>query len=123
AGVRGISLFLVPKYLPDTAGAPATPNGVTVAGLEHKMGLKASATCQMVFEDSTGWIVGEPGKGLPAMFTMMYTERVSVGIQGLGINEIAYQSAVAYARDRLQGRALGGPARPDLAADPIIVHP
>ncbi|WP_436428175.1 acyl-CoA dehydrogenase family protein, partial [Enterococcus faecium] len=87
----------------------------TVAGLEHKMGLKASATCQMVFEDSTGWIVGEPGKGLPAMFTMMNTERVSVGIQGLGINEIAYQSAVAYARDRLQGRALGGPARPDLA--------
>ncbi|WP_287977001.1 acyl-CoA dehydrogenase C-terminal domain-containing protein [Sphingomonas sp.] len=123
AGVRGISLFLVPKYLPNDAGEPASANGVSVAGLEHKMGLKASATCQMVFEDSTGWIIGEPGKGLAAMFTMMNTERVSVGIQGLGINEIAYQSAVAYAKDRLQGRALSGPARPDLPADPIIVHP
>ncbi|MBI0474706.1 acyl-CoA dehydrogenase [Sphingomonas sp. MA1305] len=123
AGVRGISLFLVPKYLPDAAGNAATANGVSVAGIEHKMGLKASATCQMVFEDSTGWLVGEPGKGLAAMFTMMNTERVSVGIQGLGINEIAYQSAVAYAKDRLQGRSLAGPARPDLPADPIIVHP
>lgn len=122
-GVRGISLFLVPKLLPDAAGNAATPNGVSVAGIEHKMGLKASATCQMVFEDSTGWLIGEAGKGLNAMFTMMNTERVSVGIQGLGINEIAYQSAVAYAKDRLQGRALSGPARPDLAADPIIVHP
>ena len=122
-GVRGISLFLVPKYLPDAEGRPATANRVTVAGIEHKMGLKASATCQMMFEGSTGWIVGEPGKGLAAMFTMMNTERVSVGIQGLGINEIAYQSAVAYAKDRVQGRSLSGVARPDLPADPIIVHP
>jgi hypothetical protein len=87
------------------------------------MGLKASATCQMEFSDSFGWIVGEPGKGLAAMFTMMNTERLGVGVQGLGVAEAAYQSAVAYARDRLQGRALSGPKRPDLPADPIIVHP
>lgn len=122
-GVRGISLFLVPKYLPNDAGELGESNGVAVAGIEHKMGLKASATCQMMFEESKGWIVGQPGKGLAAMFTMMNAERVSVGIQGLGLNEVAYQSAVAYAKDRLQGRALGGPARPDLPADPIIVHP
>jgi alkylation response protein AidB-like acyl-CoA dehydrogenase len=122
-GVKGISLFLVPKFLPKDDGTPGPRNGVSVAGIEHKMGLKASATCQIAFDDATGWIVGEPNKGLAAMFTMMNTERVSVGIQGLGVNEIAYQSAVAYARERLQGRALGGAARPDLAADPIIVHP
>ena len=123
AGVKGISLFLVPKFLPRDDGSLGPGNGVSVAGIEHKMGLKASATCQMVFEDATGWIVGEPNKGLAAMFTMMNTERVSVGIQGLGIGEIAYQSAVAYARERLQGRALSGPKRPELPADPIIVHP
>jgi alkylation response protein AidB-like acyl-CoA dehydrogenase len=123
AGVRGISLFLVPKFLPNADGTPGPRNGVSVAGIEHKMGLKASATCQLAFDDATGWLVGEPNKGLAAMFTMMNTERVSVGIQGLGVNEIAYQSAVAYARERLQGRGLAGPARPDLPADPIIVHP
>jgi alkylation response protein AidB-like acyl-CoA dehydrogenase len=123
AGVKGISLFLVPKFLPDADGAPGSRNGVSVAGIEHKMGLKASATCQLAFDDATGWLVGEANRGLAAMFTMMNTERVSVGIQGLGVNEIAYQSAVAYARERLQGRALAGPARPDLPADPIIVHP
>ncbi|SFR77606.1 acyl-CoA dehydrogenase C-terminal domain-containing protein [Sphingomonas jatrophae] len=122
-GVKGISLFLVPKFLPKDDGSVGPRNGVQVAGIEHKMGLKASATCQMVFDDATGWLVGEPNKGLAAMFTMMNTERVSVGIQGLGVGEIAYQSAVAYAKERLQGRALSGPARPDLAADPIIVHP
>jgi len=122
-GVKGISLFLVPKYLPKDDGTPGPSNGVSVAGIEHKMGLKASATCQMNFDDSQGWVVGEPNKGLAAMFTMMNTERVSVGVQGLGINEIAYQSAVAYAKERLQGRALSGPQRPDLPADPIIVHP
>lgn len=123
AGVKGISLFLVPKFLPNGDGTPGPRNGVAVAGIEHKMGLKASATCQIEFGDATGWIVGEPNKGLAAMFTMMNTERVSVGIQGLGVGEIAYQSAVAYARERLQGRALTGPKRPDLPADPIIVHP
>lgn len=123
AGVKGISLFLVPKYLPKDDGSLGARNGVAVAGIEHKMGLKASATCQMNFDEATGWLVGEPNRGLAAMFTMMNTERVSVGVQGLGVGEIAYQSAVAYARDRLQGRALTGPARPDLPADPIIVHP
>jgi hypothetical protein len=121
--VRGISLFLVPKYLPKDDGTPGEANGVSVAGLEHKMGLKGSATCQMEFAEATGWMVGEPNKGLAAMFTMMNTERVGVGMQGLGIAEVAYQSAVAYARDRLQGRALTGAKRPDLPADPIIVHP
>ena len=123
AGVKGISLILVPKFLPKADGTPGASNGVSVAGIEHKMGMKASATCQMNFDDATGWIVGEPNKGLAAMFTMMNTERVSVGVQGLGINEIAYQSAVAYAKERLQGRSLTGAKRPDLPADPIIVHP
>lgn len=123
AGVKGISMFLVPKFLPDADGRPTVRNGVTAAGIEHKMGLKASATCQLEFADATGWLVGAPHKGLSAMFTMMNTERVSVGIQGLGVAEAAYQSAVAYAKDRLQGRALGGAKRPDLPADPIIAHP
>ena len=122
-GVKGISLFLVPKYLPKPDGSVGPSNGVSCTGIEHKMGLNASATCQLSFDDSTGWIVGEPNQGLAAMFTMMNTERVSVGVQGLGIATAAYQSAVAYAKDRIQGRALSGPRRPDLAADPIIVHP
>ncbi|MDX3882817.1 MAG: acyl-CoA dehydrogenase C-terminal domain-containing protein [Sphingomonas sp.] len=122
-GVKGISLFLVPKYLPRADGTPGQANGVSCANIEHKMGLKASATCQMNFEDSTGWLVGAPNKGMEAMFTMMNTERVSVGVQGLGVGEAAYQAAVWYARERIQGRSLSGPKRPDLAADPIIVHP
>jgi len=122
-GVKGISLFLVPKYLPKDDGSIGPSNGVLCANIEHKMGLKASATCQMNFEDSTGWLVGEPNKGMAAMFTMMNTERVSVGIQGLGVGEAAYQAAVYYAKDRLQGRALSGVKNPDGAADPIIVHP
>jgi alkylation response protein AidB-like acyl-CoA dehydrogenase/Flp pilus assembly pilin Flp len=122
-GVKGISLFLVPKYLPREDGSVGPANGVSCANIEHKMGLKASATCQINFDDSIGWLVGRPHKGMEAMFTMMNTERVSVGVQGLGIAEAAYQGAVAYARDRIQGRALSGAKRPDLAADPIIVHP
>ena len=122
-GVKGISLFLVPKYLPREDGTPGDANGVSVAAIEHKMGLKASATCQLNFEESTGWIVGKPNKGLEAMFTMMNTERVSVGIQGLGVGEAAYQSAVWYAKERLQGRSLSGVKNPDGPADPIIVHP
>ncbi len=122
-GVKGISLFLVPKFLPKADGTPGARNGAVCTGLEHKMGIKASATCQMTFEDATGWLVGEPHKGMRAMFTMMNNERLSVGIQGLGIGEAAYQAAVAYARDRLQGRALSGTKRPDLPADPILVHP
>ncbi|WP_156840212.1 acyl-CoA dehydrogenase C-terminal domain-containing protein [Novosphingobium aquimarinum] len=123
AGVKGISLFLVPKYLPKDDGTPGPSNGVAVQAIEHKMGLKASATCQLNFEESTGWLVGQPNKGLEAMFTMMNTERVSVGVQGLGVGEAAYQSAVWYAKDRVQGRSLSGVKNPDGPADPIIVHP
>ena len=122
-GVKGISLFLVPKYLPKADGSVGPSNGVHCAAIEHKMGLKGSATCQLQFEDSTGWLVGKPHKGMEAMFKMMNTERVSVGVQGLGVGEAAYQSAVYYAKDRLQGRALSGPKFPDKPADPIIVHP
>jgi len=123
AGVKGISLFLVPKYLPKDDGTPGPANGVSVSAIEHKMGLKASATCQLNFDESTGWLVGKPHKGMEAMFTMMNTERVSVGVQGLGIGEAAYQSAVYYAKDRLQGRSLSGVKNPSGPADPIIVHP
>jgi len=122
-GVKGISLFLVPKFLPDVANNPGARNGVSVAAIEHKMGLKGSATCQLNFDDATGYLIGEPNKGLAAMFTMMNAERLSVGIQGLGIAETAYQSAVFYAKDRLQGRAPTGAKHPDKMADPILVHP
>jgi alkylation response protein AidB-like acyl-CoA dehydrogenase len=122
-GVKGISMFLVPKFLPTDDGRPGQRNGVTCAGIEHKMGLKGSATCQLVYEDAVGWLVGEPNRGLAAMFTMMNAERLSVGIQGLGVAETAYQSAVAYAKDRLQGRSLAGAKYPEKSADPIIVHP
>ena len=122
-GIKGISLFLVPKFLPNADGTLGPRNGVRCAGIEHKMGIKASATCQIDFDQATGWLVGEPHKGMRAMFVMMNSERLSVGIQGLGLGEVAYQSAVAYARERLQGRSLGGVRHPDKAADPIIVHP
>ena len=122
-GVKGISLFVVPKFLPDAAGNSGPRNGVSCAAIEHKMGIKASATCQMNFDDAIGWLVGPPHKGLQAMFVMMNSERLSVGTQGLGIGEAAYQAAVAYAHDRLQGRSLAGAKYPDKPADPIIVHP
>ncbi|RYB01736.1 acyl-CoA dehydrogenase C-terminal domain-containing protein [Lichenibacterium ramalinae] len=122
-GIKGISMFLVPKLIPGEDGRPGRRNGVICTGLEHKMGLKASATCQITYEDAVGWLVGAPHKGMQAMFTMMNEERLGVGIQGLGVASAAYQSAAAYAKERLQGRALSGAKRPDLAADPIIVHP
>jgi alkylation response protein AidB-like acyl-CoA dehydrogenase len=122
-GVKGISLFVVPKFLPTQDGSLGARNGVKCGAIEHKMGIKGSATCQMNFDGATGWLVGEPNKGMRAMFVMMNSERLSVGIQGLGIGEIAYQSAVAYAKDRLQGRSLSGPKSPDKAADSLIVHP
>jgi alkylation response protein AidB-like acyl-CoA dehydrogenase len=115
-GVKGISMFLVPKFLPTDDNRPGQRNGVACAAIEHKMGLKASATCQLVFNDAVGWLVGEPNKGLNAMFTMMNAERLSVGIQGLGVAETAYQSAVFYAKDRLQGRSLTGAKYPDRAS-------
>ncbi|OYV36884.1 MAG: acyl-CoA dehydrogenase, partial [Rhodospirillales bacterium 20-64-7] len=123
AGVKGISLFVVPKFLVKEDGSVGARNGVTCTAIEHKMGIKASATCALSFEDAKGWLVGEPHKGLRAMFTMMNTERLSVGIQGLGVAEVAYQNAVNYARERIQGRSLTGAKSPDKAADPILVHP
>jgi alkylation response protein AidB-like acyl-CoA dehydrogenase len=123
AGVKGISLFVVPKLLEDETGAPRKRNGVACGSIEHKMGIKASATCVMHFDEAIGWLVGEPHKGMRAMFTMMNTARLGVGIQGLGISETSYQSARAYANDRAQGRALTGAKYPDKPADPIIVHP
>jgi alkylation response protein AidB-like acyl-CoA dehydrogenase len=123
AGTKGISLFLVPKRLPTDEGAAGSPNGVTCGSIEHKMGIKANATCVMNFENARGWLVGEPHKGMRAMFTMMNGARLGVGMQGLGLAEVSYQNAVAYARERLQGRAAHGPAKPTAEADPIIVHP
>jgi len=122
-GVKGISLFVVPKFLVKEDGSLGARNGVTCTGIEHKMGIKASATCALTFEGAKGWLVGTANKGLAAMFTMMNTERFSVGIQGLGLAEVAYQNAVNYARERLQGRALTGAKYPDKPADPIMVHP
>jgi alkylation response protein AidB-like acyl-CoA dehydrogenase len=122
-GTRGISLFLVPKHLPTEDGRPGARNGASCTSLEHKMGIKASATCAMAFDEAVGWLVGQPHRGLHAMFTMMNEARLAVGVQGLGLAEISYQNAVAYAKDRLQGRALNGAAHPDKPADPIIVHP
>ncbi len=122
-GIKGISLFLVPKFLPKGDGEAGPRNGLMCAGIEHKMGLSGSATCVMNFERATGWLLGEPHRGMRAMFTMMNDARLEVGIQGLGVAETAYQSAVAYARERLQGRALRGAQQPDSPADPILVHP
>ncbi len=122
-GTRGISLFLVPKFVPTDDGRPGARNAVSCTSIEHKMGIKASATCAMSFDGATGWLVGRPHKGLSAMFTMMNEARLSVGVQGLGLAEVSYQNAVAYAKDRLQGRALQGAQHPDKPADPIIVHP
>jgi len=123
-GTRGISLFLVPKFLPagQDGQALGPRNGVVCTALEHKMGIRASATCALSFEAAKGWLVGRPHKGLSAMFTMMNEARLSVGMQGLGLAEVSYQNAVAYAKERLQGRALGGARHPDKPADPIIVH-
>ena len=123
AGIKGISLFLVPKFLPDENGDPGQRNTVTCASIENKMGIKASATCVMNFDDAKGWLVGEPHKGMQAMFTMMNDARLGVGMQGLGLAEIARQSAVDYARERLQGRSISGTQHEDKPADPIIVHP
>ena len=123
AGPKGISLFLVPRQLPDANNEPGEDNGVTCASIEHKMGIKGSATCVMHFDEARGYLVGNPNEGLACMFTMMNYERLSIGLQGLGLSENAYQTAAAYARDRLQGRAATGPVNPDQVADPIIVHP
>jgi len=122
AGSRGISMFLVPKFLPTAQGQLGERNAVHCGSIEKKMGIKASATCVMNFDGATGWLVGEANKGLAAMFTMMNYERLVVGIQALGAAEASYQNAVSYARERLQCRSAAGAAEPAKAADPIIVH-
>jgi alkylation response protein AidB-like acyl-CoA dehydrogenase len=122
-GSKGISLFVVPKFLPDAEGNPGERNGVACGSLEHKMGIHGNATCVMNFDASRGFLVGPPNKGLACMFTMMNAARLGVGIQGLGLTEASFQNALAYARDRLQMRALSGPQAPEKPADPIIVHP
>jgi alkylation response protein AidB-like acyl-CoA dehydrogenase len=126
AGTRGISLFIVPKFLPKEEHGEIVPgprNGIFCGSIEHKMGIKASSTCVMNLDEATGWLIGEPNKGMRAMFTMMNAARLGVAIQGLGLAEVAYQNALAYAKDRIQGRALTGAKDKDKPADPIIVHP
>jgi alkylation response protein AidB-like acyl-CoA dehydrogenase len=122
-GVKGISLFIVPKFVLNADGTPGNENGVRCVSIEHKMGIKASPTCVLAFENSVGWMVGEPHKGMRGMFTMMNGARLAVGMQGLGLSEVAYQNAVSYAKDRLQGRSLTGAKNPSGPADPLIVHP
>ena len=123
AGPKGISLFLVPKFMVNQDGSLGERNALSCGSIEHKMGIKASATCVMNFDGATGWIVDAPNRGLAAMFTMMNYERLGVGIQGLSTGERSYQSAIEYARERIQSRAPTGPVAKDKVADPIIVHP
>jgi len=122
-GVKGISLFVVPKFLPDENGEPGERNGVQCGGLEDKMGIHGNSTCVMNYDEAKGWLVGDEHKGLRIMFVMMNEARLGVGLQGLGLAEAAYQYSLAFARDRIQGRSLTGPKNPDGPADPIIVHP
>ena len=122
-GVKGISLFIVPKFVLDADGNPGERNGVVCGSLEEKMGIHGNATCVMNYDDATGYLIGEADKGLRAMFTMMNEARLGVGVQGLAISEVAYQNAVTYARERIQGRSLAGAKAPEKKADPIIVHP
>jgi alkylation response protein AidB-like acyl-CoA dehydrogenase len=123
AGSKGISLFIVPKYLPLDDGGLGARNAIHCAGLEHKMGIHGNATAQMMLDGAVGALVGEPHKGLAAMFVMMNAARLGVGVQSLGLTEVAYQNAARYAKERLQMRALSGPKAPDKPADPIINHP
>ena len=122
-GTKGISLFVVPKFLPNTDGSVGARNAVECGSLEHKMGIHGNSTCVMNFDGAIGTLVGEQHKGLNAMFVMMNSARLGVGMQGLGLTEVAYQNSVTYARDRLQMRSLKGPKAPEKPADPIIVHP
>ena len=119
---KGISLFVVPKFLVEADGALGARNAVSCGSIEHKMGIHANSTCVMNYDGATGWLVGEEMKGLAAMFVMMNAARLGVGLQGLAIAETAYQNAVAYARDRRQGRALTGAKEPAAQADPLFVH-
>ncbi|HHI70649.1 MAG TPA: acyl-CoA dehydrogenase [Rhodobacteraceae bacterium] len=122
-GIKGVSLFIVPKYIVKDDGSLGPSNGVSVGSIEEKMGIHGNATCVMVYNESTGYLLGQEHKGMRAMFTMMNEARIGVGMQGLAQAEAAYQNAVIYAKDRLQGRAVTGAENPDGPADPIIVHP
>jgi acyl-CoA dehydrogenase len=123
AGIRGVSLFIVPKILPDPDGALGARNAVSCGAIEEKMGIHGNATCVMNYDGATGWLIGAENRGINAMFTMMNEARLGVGAQGLAVSEVAYQNAAAYAKDRLQGRALSGAKFPDQPADPLVVHP
>jgi 3-(methylsulfanyl)propanoyl-CoA dehydrogenase len=123
AGTRGISLFVVPKFLPAADGGLGARNAVSCGSLEEKMGIHGNATCVMNYDGATGWLIGEANRGLQAMFVMMNEARLNVGLQGLALSEVAYQNAAAYAKERLAGRALTGAKFPQQPADPIIVHP
>jgi acyl-CoA dehydrogenase len=123
AGTKGISLFIVPKFMVQADGSVGTRNGVSCGSIEHKMGIHGNATCVMNYDDATGFLIGEANRGLNAMFVMMNEARLAVGVQGLAQSEVAYQNAAAYAKERLQGRALTGAQNPSGPADPIIVHP
>jgi len=123
AGSKGISLFVVPKLKVGRDGTVSDPNTVRCGSIEHKMGLHGSSTCVMNFDGAQGYLVGQPNKGLMAMFTMMNTARLGVGLQGLALSDRAYQNALRYSRDRLQSRSLSGAKYPDKPADPIIVQP
>jgi acyl-CoA dehydrogenase len=123
SGIKGISLFVVPKFLIKPDGSLGARNGVTCGSIEHKMGIHGNSTCVMNYDGATGWLVGEENKGMQGMFVMMNEARLGVAVQGLAQSEVAYQNAAAYARDRLQGRSLSGAKAPDKPADPIIVHP
>lgn len=122
-GTKGISLFIVPKFLPTAEGECGARNGVHCGSIEHKMGIHGNATCVLNFDGATGFLIGPPHKGLHCMFTFMNMARLGTAMQGLAHAEVAFQGAIAYARDRLQMRALNGPKYPDKPADPIIVHP
>jgi len=122
-GSKGISLFVVPKFLVGADGSLGERNPIWCGAIEHKMGIHGNATCALNLDAAKGWLVGEPNQGLPAMFVMMNAARLGVGVQSLGLTEVAYQNAAAYARERIQMRALSGPKSPDKPADPIIVHP
>jgi alkylation response protein AidB-like acyl-CoA dehydrogenase len=122
-GSKGISLFLVPKFVPNADGEPGERNGIFCGAIEEKMGIHGNATCQMNLDGARGWLIGQPNKGLNAMFVFMNAARLGVGMQSLGLTEVAYQNALVYAKDRIQMRSLSGPKAPDRPADPIIVHP
>lgn len=123
AGIKGVSLFVVPKILVNADGSLGERNGVVCGSIEHKMGIHGNSTCVMNYDNATGWLIGEENKGMQGMFVMMNEARLGVAVQGLAQSEVAYQNAVAYAKDRLQGRSLTGPKSPDKPADSIMVHP